>query len=116
MYYVIHNLGVAGDIVAESLRDRGLDVGDVRPDDTAVPDHALAGKFWSGAQVTTKLCDMFSAKLFDSTTVFVVANAWDINLKIVDDLNQEYKTGCQIYYQKFNNYYSLNDELITGEI
>ena len=98
MHYIIHNLGVAGDRHAEWLRNQNFEVADIRADDQSVPDLKLAGKIWTSAQVTMKLCDMFADNCFKDGDTFVIANSWDINFRIVQDLLNEYQIDARIIF------------------
>ena len=96
MFYVIHDNSDRGERLAQRLRDSGYSVSDVRADDPSVPDSALAGKFWTAAQVTMKLCDM--VPVFQKGDVFVLADGLDdINHIVMRGLNNHYQLGATIY-------------------
>ena len=96
MFYVIHDNTDRGERLAQRLRDSGYSVSDVRADDFSVPDSALAGNYWTAAQVTMKLCDM--VPVFQKGDVFVLVDSLDeINHIVLRNLNIHYQIGATIY-------------------
>jgi hypothetical protein len=112
MFYVLHGhedfIG-RSERLAQQLRDSGYEVSDVRASDCSPPDSGStpAGKYWTSAQITMKLCDMIPT--FQKEDVFVITDPLDeISHIVLHNLNIHYQLGATIYVFVDNEFVDIS--------